>query len=361
MKKYDKIVFLLALILSLISLPVIHTASWKWASLALNNPSYFFKHQLIYLPLGIGISFFISLFSLEFWKRSSLLLLIGSFVLLILVFVPPFGKISRNVARWIEIGPIQIQPVEVLRFSWIIFLSSFISTNNEKNKIEKIRLFWIIIFLLLICILLYLQPNMSMVILFFISTFIILFVSKISFKQALIILLVLLPFITVGILTGEYRKERIAISKDFPIFKTYQQEQALKAIRDGGLFGKGWGRGILKFYIPEAYNDFLLPVIIEEGGILAGTIIILLYVMLMFSVFRLSLDVYKYDLFSSLLSIGILVFWCSEITLNILMNLGFLPVMGLPLPFLSFGGSALIVNWAQVGLLMKIAIIGDKR
>lgn len=361
MRKHDRIIFLLALTLSLISLPVIHTASWKWASLALNNPSYFFKHQLIYLPLGIGISFLISLFSLDFWRKNSFLFLILSFILLIFVFIPPFGKVSRNVARWVELGPVQIQPVEVLRFSWIIFLASFLSTNNEKDKVETVRLFWIIIFLLLISILLFLQPNMSMVILFFISTFVMLFISKINFKQALIILLIFLTSIIIGVYTGEYRKERIIFSKSIPMFKTYQQEQALKAIREGGFLGKGWGRGVLKYYIPEAYNDFLLPVIIEEGGIFAGTVVLFLYIMLMFSIFRLSLDIYKYDLFGCLLSIGILVFWSSEIILNILMNLGFLPVMGLPLPFLSFGGSALIINWAQIGLLMKIAVLGDKR
>ncbi|MFN3699536.1 MAG: FtsW/RodA/SpoVE family cell cycle protein [Dictyoglomus sp.] len=190
MKRYDRIIFILAFIISLISLPVIHTASWKWADLALNNPSYFFKHQMIYLPLGVGLAFLVSLFPLTFWRKTSIFLLLSSFILLLLVFVPPFGKVSRNVARWIEIGPVQIQPVEVLRFSWTIFLANFLSANIESNKIENIRLFWIIFFLLIFSIVLYLQPNMSMVILFFISTFIILFISKMSFKQTLLLLFI---------------------------------------------------------------------------------------------------------------------------------------------------------------------------
>jgi cell division protein FtsW len=147
----------------------------------------------------------------------------------------------------------------------------------------------------------------------------------------------------------------------FPPFSTYQQNQALNAIRDGGLLGKGWGRGNLKLYIPEAYNDFLLPVIFEEGGLVAGTFIIFIYVLLILTIFYLSLNISKKDLFSGLLSMGILIFWSIEIMLNILMNIGFLPVMGLPLPFLSFGGSALIVNWAQVGLLMRLGSIGDRK
>ncbi|ACI20143.1 FtsW/RodA/SpoVE family cell cycle protein [Dictyoglomus thermophilum] len=361
MKRYDRLIFILALILSLLSLPIIHTASWKWASMILNNPSYFFQHQLIYLPLAIGISFIISGFPLAFWRKNSLLLLIISIFLLTLVFVPPFGKVSRNVARWIEIGPIQIQPVEVLRFSWIIFLASFLSSNSEKNKIEDVRFFWIILFLFVISVILYFQPNMSMVVLFFISTFVILFISKMDIKQTLIMLLIIFLIFAFGALTGEYRKERLVFNKGIPFFKTFQQEQALKAIKDGGFFGKGWGRGLLKFYIPEAYNDFLFPVIFEEGGLMAGTVILILYFLLMLSVFNLSLKAVKIDTFYGLLSMGILVYWCVEISLNILMNLGFLPVMGLPLPFLSFGGSSMMINWAQVGLLMKIAISGDKK
>ncbi|MGC9002897.1 MAG: FtsW/RodA/SpoVE family cell cycle protein [Dictyoglomus sp.] len=361
MKKYDKLIFILALILSLLSLPIIHTASWRWASLTLNNSSYFFQHQLIYLPLAIGISFIVSAFSLDFWRKNSLLLLLISLFLLILVFIPPFGKVSRNVARWIEIGPIQIQPVEVLRFSWIIFLASFLSSNSEKKRIDGARFLWIILFLLLISIVLYFQPNMSMIVLFFLSTFVILFVSKMNFKQALVMLLIISLVFSFGILTGEYRKERLVSNKGIPFFKTFQQEQALKAIKDGGIFGKGWGRGVLKFYIPEAYNDFLLPVIYEEGGLMAGTVILMLYFFLMLTLFNLSIKASKTDVFSGLLSMGVLVYWCVEIILNILMNLGFLPVMGLPLPFLSFGGSSMMVNWAQVGLLMKIAILGDKK
>jgi len=361
MKRYDRIIFLLSLLLSLIGLPVIHTASWKWASITLNNPSYFSKHQLIYLPLSIGIALFVSIIPINFWKKFSFPLLILGFIGLILVFIPPFGKVSRNVARWIEIGPIQIQPIEIMRFTWIVFLAQFLSLNKDK-KLENIRLTWIMIFLFFISFLLYLQPNVSMIILFSLSTFIILFISNMNYKQTAILALILILFIGISVLTGDYRKQRIVMSGSFfPPFSTYQQNQALNAIRDGGLLGKGWGRGNLKLYIPEAYNDFLLPVIFEEGGLVAGTFIIFIYVLLILTIFYLSLNISKKDLFSGLLSMGILVFWSIEIMLNILMNIGFLPVMGLPLPFLSFGGSALIVNWAQVGLLMRLGSIGDRK
>jgi len=361
MKRFDRIIFIFALLLSLVGLPVIYTASWKWAGFSLNNSSYFFKHQLTYLPLAIAGAFLIAFFPINFWKKNAVILLILSIILLVLVFIPPFGKVSRNVARWIEIGPIQIQPVEVVRFTWTIFLASFLSANKEKKKIENIRLIWILLFLGCISLVLYFQPNISMIILFSLSTLVILFIANIDFKQFFLVLILLISLISLSTFSGEYRKERLVFSSGFPIFKTYQQSQALRAIKEGGFLGKGWGRGALKFAIPEAYNDFLFPVVLEEGGIMAGISIIFLYVMLLLSVFRLFILISKKDIFCGMLTICILVFWSMEIMLNILMNIGFMPVMGLPLPFLSFGGSALMVNWAQVGLLMKIGTLGDKK
>ncbi|HOP95389.1 MAG: FtsW/RodA/SpoVE family cell cycle protein [Dictyoglomaceae bacterium] len=361
MKRFDRIIFILALLLSLVGLPVIYTASWKWASVSLNNPSYFLKHQLTYLPLAIAGAFLVAFFPINFWKKNAVILLILSMILLVLVFIPPFGRRSRDVARWIEIGPIQIQPVEVVRFTWIIFLASFLSANREKKRIENIRFMWILLFLGCISLILYFQPNISMIILFSLATLVILFIANIDLKQFFLVLILLMSFITLSTLSSEYRKERFIFSSGFPFFTTYQQTQALKAIKEGGLLGKGWGRGALKFSIPEAYNDFLFPVILEEGGIIAGIFVLFIYVMLLLSVFYLFIFISKKDIFCGMLTIGILVFWSIEIMLNILMNIGFMPVMGLPLPFLSFGGSALVVNWAQVGLLMKIGTLGDKK
>ncbi|MEN2984018.1 MAG: FtsW/RodA/SpoVE family cell cycle protein [Dictyoglomaceae bacterium] len=353
--KRGRNIFIISLILSIFGLIAIFTASWQWAYFYLNNTYYFLEHQFIYLFLGIALSFLISLFSLDFLRKTSLFLLIFCIILTYLVFVKDIGKNIRGVNRWIDLGIIQFQPAPFLAFSWILFLASFLS--KKRKDLSNLHIVWILIFLSIFGIAFYYQPNMSMLILFSLATFTVLFFSNFDLKK--LIPIFLLAFLVIFFLTktANYREERIKSfsmeGKNFPLFSTYQQLQAIRIIRDGGIIGKGWGRNFYKFFLPEAYNDFIFPVILGEGGWIAGFILIALYSLLVYNVFLFAME--EKNIFNYLLLTGIISFWCWQILLNIFMSLGFLPVMGLPLPFVSFGGSSLISNWMKVGLILKIS------
>jgi|YelNatPaOPRAMG01_1025707.scaffolds.fasta_scaffold00025_102 cell division protein FtsW len=348
----SKIIFLVSLILSLCGLLAIYTASWYWGKIYLNNPYYFIQHQLIYLILSIAVSFIIYLLSLETWKKISLFLLIISIFLLYSVFINGIGREIRGVRRWIDFGIVQFQPIEIVRFSLIIFLASFLS--KKKKDLSFYHLMWILFFLSLIGVALYFQPNMSMFILIILSTFTILFLSNFDLKKLIPIFFIVLILTSFLIKSASYREERL---KNFSIensilFSSYQQLQAINVIKEGGIFGKGWGRDLRKIYLPESYNDFIFPVILGEGGWIAGFFLTLLYIILIYNCFLLAIN--EKNIFNYLLISGIISFWCWQILINIFMSLGFLPVMGLPLPFISFGGSSLITNWLNVGLILKI-------
>lgn len=353
--KRGRNIFIISLILSILGLIAIFTASWQWAYLYLNNSYYFLEHQLIYLFLGIAICFLIYLFSLDFLKKCSLFVLIFSIILLYCVFINDIGRNIRGVRRWIDLGIIQFQPVSFLKLSWVIFLASFLS--KKRKELSNLHIIWILVFLGIIGIALYYQPNMSMLILFSLSTFTILFFSNFSFKRLVPIFLLVFLVIFFLARTADYREERIKSfsfrENNFPIFSTYQQLQAMKMIRDGGIMGKGWGRDFYKFFLPESYNDFIFPVILGEGGWIAGFVLTSLYFLLIYNIFLLAVE--EKDIFNYLLLTGILSFLCWQILLNIFMSLGFLPVMGLPLPFISFGGSSLISNWMKIGIILKIS------
>lgn len=353
--KRGRNIFIISLILSVFGLIAIFTASWQWANFYLKNPYYFLEHQFIYLFLGMALAFLIYLFSLDFLRKISLIILIFAIILLYSVFIKDIGKPIRGVNRWIDFGIIQFQPAPFLRFSWILFLASFLS--KKRKDLSNLHIIWILIFLSIFGIAFYYQPNMSMLILFSLSTFTILFFSNFNLKKLTPIFLLAFLLIFLLIKTADYREERIKSfsleRNNFPLFSTYQQLQAMRIIRDGGIIGKGWGRDFYKLFLPESYNDFIFPVILGEGGWIAGFILISLYSLLMYNIFLLAIE--EKNLFNYLLLAGIISFWCWQILLNIFMSLGFLPVMGLPLPFISFGGSSLISNWMKIGLILKIS------
>jgi len=351
--RVDKNIFIISLILSLFGLIAILTASWRWAELYLGNRYYFIQHQLIYLLLGIAIAFFVYIPSLEFWKRGALLFFILSLISLYAVFIKGIGEEARGVSRWINLGIIQFQPSEFVKIFWVIFLASFLS--KAKNNIEFDYIKWIFIFLALIGIALALQPNFSMLFLFILTTFSVLFLANYDAKKLFLIFVLFVSIAFIFAKSKTYVHNRLSNGSGitFPLFSTYQQSYALNLIKDSGLFGKGWGRDQYKIYLPESHNDFIFPVILSEGGWIAGFLIVFSYFYLIYSIFILAKE--EKDLFNYLLLCGILSLWSWQILLNISMTLGFLPVMGLPLPFISFGGSSLISNWILVGILLKIS------
>lgn len=353
--KRGRNIFIISLVLSLFGLLAIFTASWRWAELYLKNPYHFLEHQFIYLIFGIAMAFIVYLFSLDFLKKISIVFLIISIVLLYAVFIKDFGREVRGVNRWIELGVVQFQPVELVKFVWVLFLSAFLS--KRRRDLDITHILWILFFLTIIGIALYFQPNISMLVLFTLNTFTILFFSNFDIKKLIPIFLAIFLVIFFLVRLADYREERLksfSIKGDnITLFSTYQQIQAIRTIEEGGIFGKGWGRGVSKLYLPESHNDFIFPVILGEGGWIAGFFLIFTYFLLIYQIFLLALE--EKNIFNYLLLTGILSFWCWQILINILMTLGFLPVMGLPLPFVSSGGSSLLVNWMYVGIILKIS------
>ncbi len=312
--------------------------------------SYFFaRQQLIWLGLGTVVAFILTNFSYLRLKPFSIIFLVGSFLMLLAVFIPGIGTKVSGASRWLSIGPVTIQPVEAIKLSSIIWLSVVLE-NGPRLKIL------LGLILLVGFITGFLQKDLGSTIIFVLSAASLFLVSGGSILQLVgtSILAVFAGFILV--ITSEYRKNRlVAFFNPFsdPQGFTYHISQVLIALGSGGLFGLGLGESRQKFYIPEVTTDSIFAIVGEELGFIGALVLILLFGFLIIRGFRIAQN--APDQFGKLLAAGLTSWLGIQAIINLSAMVAFLPLTGVPLPFISYGGSALVANLAAVGILLNIS------
>ena len=355
-KNIDFPTFLITVILSVIGIMTIYSATRP--ILGSNQPDFYIK-QIIWLILSITILVFFVSFDYIWLGRLSTFIYITGVILLALVFL--MGKTGMGAQRWLKIGPISFQPSEFFKIIYIIMLSHFLSLIKgpiDRNSLLKIFLYITIVPLILLI----KQPDLGtslIIIIIFFSLIILKGISRRLLFLMIIIGIISLPFLGHIFWEGlkDYQKERIIAFVDPDVDPSgigYQLNQSKITIGSGKLLGKGYLKGTQGpfRFLPEKHTDFIFAVFAEEWGFIGSTVLIILYALLILR----GLDTANKakDDFGRFLSLGICLMFITYTTINIGMTLGLMPVVGIPLPFMSYGGTALVSNFIAIGILINI-------
>jgi len=356
-KNVDLILFLSVIFLAIFGIIMIYSSSYVWAEYKYNDPFKFLKNQFLFLVLGIFLMILVSKIDYKIYFRKANLLLFSSFVLLILVLIPGIGTIRNGSRSWFGIGSFGIQPSEAAKLGLIIFTSKYLSKNNKYLKNIKKQVIPILSVTLIVFGLIILQPDFGTGVIIVSSIIGLLFISGVSMKFFLRIGFLGLIGIIILILLAPYRLERILSFlnpwKD-PLGSGFQIIQSLYAIGPGGILGFGFLNSRQKhFYLPEPQTDFIFSIICEELGLIGVLFVITLLVIIIYRGLKISLSCK--DLFGKYLSFGIIFGLGFQAILNLFVVVGLIPVTGVTLPFLSYGGSSLLVSMCSIGIVLNIS------
>ena len=356
-KKIDKILFFTSIILSLFGIIMIYSASSIWAEYKFNDSFHYLKYQAIFFLVGVIIMLIISKIDYKLYYEKANLILSVCLILLILVLIPGIGSIRNGSRSWFGIGPFGIQPSEAAKLGLIIFTSKYLSKSNKFLKSYKQGVFPILGITLLIFFLIMLQPDLGTGVILVTSIISLLFIAGVNMKFFIGVGIIGLIGITILIIIAPYRMDRItsfinpwndALGTGFQII------QSLYAIGPGGLLGTGFLNSVQKhFYLPEPQTDFIFSIIAEEFGVVGAFIVSGLFFLILWRGIKIALN--TKDLFSKYLSFGMIFQIIFQTLMNLMVVIGMIPVTGVTLPFLSYGGSSLLITMTSIGILLSIS------
>lgn len=357
MKKYDKILFFTVIILSLFGILMIYSASSIWAEYKFNDSFHYVKYQSIFFIIGLFLMIFVSRIDYKLYYKYSNHILLVAFILLILVLIPGIGSVRNGSRSWFGIGSLGIQPSEAAKISLIIFTSRYLSLSGDYVKSYFKGIIPILLVVGLFFGLIMLQPDLGTGMILFISIIAILFISGAPMKFFIGGGVLGLIGIILLIIIAPYRMDRITSFvnpwKD-PLGTGFQMIQSLYAIGPGGLLGTGYLHSVQKhFYLPEPQTDFIFSIIAEEFGVVGAFIVVGLFFILFYRGIKISSNCK--NLFGKYLSFGILFQMIFQAIMNLSVVVGLIPVTGVTLPFLSYGGSSLLVSMASIGIILNIS------
>ena len=357
MKKVDLILLISIIIISLFGIIMIYSSSYVWAEYKFNDSFKFVKNQALFFIIGIIIMYYVSKIPFKFYFENSNKILILSLILLILVIIPGIGTVRNGSRSWFGIGSFGIQPSEFAKIALIIFTSKYLVKNEKELKYIKKGVLPIIGIVLLIFGLIMLQPDFGTGMIILMSIIGLLFVGGVDFKFFLRIGIVGIIGIAGLIIIAPYRLKRILSFLNpwsDPLGSGFQIIQSLYAIGPGGLFGQGFLNSRQKhFYLPEPQTDFIFSIISEEFGFLGIIIISILFLIIIYRGFKIAFT--SNEKFSKYLAFGITFSLAFQTLLNLMVVVGLIPVTGVTLPFLSYGGSSLLVTLFNMGILLNIS------
>lgn len=357
---FDKGIFISALLLLSIGFAFIFSASTtvKSGSLSLLE-----KHTIIMI-IGFFVMFLSYLIPISFWKKFAYPSVIIAIVLLIVVLLLP-GKEMKSGAqihRWIPLGIFSFQPSEFAKFAVVLFVARFIELKKDQYLKQFKAVLTVGFVSSIIMILIMVEPHNSGALFIALVVLLMILSSNFSFKHIAILGGIFIPIAIVGILFSGYALDRFLAVIDplkYRSHATYQPFEAILSFVKGGFFGEGFGEGIQKFYyLPEIHTDYIYALIGEEAGFLGALVVLMIFMFLLFRGISISLK--KEDRFVQALGIGLTYLIVLQAFLHILVNLSLFPSTGYTLPFISYGGTSLIMNMAYIGILLRISKERDK-
>ncbi|MFC7440584.1 putative lipid II flippase FtsW [Laceyella putida] len=334
---------------------MVFSASYFKGYVDLQDSYYFFKKQLLFGLLGLVFFFVISNIPYQLYRKYVGIILIVSLLFLLSVLL--FGEVRNGARRWINIGFMDFQPSELVKLGMIIYTASIMVKKQPVLDNFKRALMPPLIVIGLVASLLVMEPHFSATVIIIATCFIIIYCAGARLKHLSLLLLSGVPVLVLVMLTSDYRIERLHTLLNplsNPNDEGYQIMQSLIAIGPGGLTGVGLGESIQKLaYLPEAHTDFIFSIISEELGFIGGSFVILLFIL--FIVRGVLIALQAPDQFGTLLGIGIVTIMAVEAIFNLGVVTAMLPVTGVPLPLISYGGTALIIKLIGLGILLNIS------
>ncbi|MEK3887061.1 stage V sporulation protein E [Bacillus sp. FSL K6-3431] len=353
----DLILIMTTLTLLGVGLIMVYSASAVWANYKFADPFFFLKRQLLFAGVGIVAMFLIINFDYWVWKQWAKPIIIICFLLLVAVLVPGIGKEINGSRSWIGVGAFSVQPSEFMKIAMIVFLAKFLSerqryiTTIKKGLLPSLSLVFLAFALIM------LQPDLGTGTVMVGTCVVMIYVCGARIAHfAFLGFLGLAGFVGL-VISAPYRIKRITSFLDpwqDPLNSGFQIIQSLYAIGPGGLLGLGLGESKQKyFYLPEPQTDFIFAILAEELGFIGGSFILLLFGLLLWRGIKIALS--APDLFGSFLAVGIISMIAIQVMINIGVVIGLMPVTGITLPLLSYGGSSLTLMLMAIGVLLNIS------
>jgi cell division protein FtsW len=359
---YDVKLLFPTLFLVGIGVVMVYSASSPLAMERFGGEYYFLKKQATFALIGLLVLVLSRHFPYRFYRLMTYPLIILSLGFLIAIQVTHWGASAGGSARWLRFGQISFQPSEFARLAMIVYLAYSMNKKGEKLKDLYIGFLPHILVLGTFTTLIILQPDFGSAVILGVITWIMMFVGGARIRHLALSMLVLLPFLYVFMVNAEYRLKRLLSFLNpwqYSSDEGYQIIHSMMAFGTGGIWGVGIGKGFQKlFYLPEPHTDFIFSVVGEELGLLGVLTILGLYIMIVWRGILISRN--SADTFGSFLAFGLALAIGLQVCINMGVTLGLLPTKGLTLPFLSYGGTSLLMNMASVGILMNIGASGSR-
>lgn len=349
-KNIDIQLLIIVAILIIFGLIMVYDASFIQALKDFKDGYYYIRQQMIWVLIGVFLMIFFANFDYTRFRTIASYLLFFSLLLLMAVFIPGFGIAGGGAHRWLKIGPLTLQPAEIIKLTGVIFLAKIF--EKKTKLLPLVLLVGFVTFITAV-----LQKDLGSSIVFIATTMLLYFASGGEIWH----FLVSVPFGIGGLLlliiTSGYRSKRILAFLDpfsDPQGFTYHISQVLIALGSGGILGLGLGHSRQKFeYIPEVSTDSIFGIIGEELGFLGSVFLIILFIFLLYRGFKIAQN--SEDPFGKILALGLTSWLGIQVVINLSSMTALLPLTGVPLPFISYGGSALVANLTAVGILLNIS------
>ncbi len=358
-RQIDRMVVLSAALLLLFGLIMVYSASAPFSLHHYGIDTHLLARQLMAALLGIGLLILFSYLDYHILQQLDDIVLIGAVGLTFLTILPLSG-ISDG--RWLNVGPLVVQPTELCKFALIAYLAATITRKKESMTTFVEGVLPFVLVLLVLAAITMNQPDFGMTLIFAALTMVMLFVGGARASHLLVIAAASIPFVFLAVRIAPYRLARILSffnPQEYSTSSGYQTIQSLVAIGSGGLSGRGLGASRAKlFYLPQAQSDFIFSITAEELGLIGAVMLVLLYAVFAWRAFAIANK--APDRFGQLLAFGIGFSIIFQVLLNLGVVVGLLPVTGLTLPFISNGGSSLLVTLMMVGVLANVSKQGGK-
>jgi cell division protein FtsW len=349
---------------ALIALMVLGTVMVSSASISLadrdmGEPLYFLVRQLGALAIGCIAAVIVMLIPTEFWFRMNWLLLLGAIVLLVSVFVPGLGHTVNGSTRWLDLGPIMLQPSEPARICLTLYLASYVVRHQQDMGASLLGFLKPMLVVALACWLLLRQPDFGAAVVLTATSFGILFIGGARLRDFALCLVAAAGGLAALAMTSPYRLQRLLAFLDpwaDPYASGFQLTQSLIAVGRGDWFGVGLGGSVQKlFYLPEAHTDFVFAVLAEELGFVGVTVTVLLFGVIVYRAITQGPKAAALGMpFHGLVSTGLALTIGLQAFINMGVNIGLLPTKGLTLPLISYGRTSAVITLITLGLLMRI-------
>ncbi|MCM8775908.1 MAG: putative lipid II flippase FtsW [Candidatus Omnitrophica bacterium] len=357
MSKEAKILFTAVYILTCLGVVMTYSASAVYADYTYKNHLHFLVRQILFVLIGTFALFVVAYVPVPFWKQQARVFILLAIVSLVMVFVPILGHTAGGAQRWIKLGFFNFQPVEFAKLAVCLYLADYLSRKMKYIKKGGIQIFFPPLFLVgIICALTVFQPDLGSCVFIFLMAAIMFFMAGIRLRYVFAASLVFLPIFYFLVIRVPYRLSRLTAYLnpwEDPQGSGFQIIQSFLAFGLGGLNGVGIGQGTQKlFYLPSSYTDFILSVIGEELGFVGLLAVILLYVVIFVAGIHIAEKAER--LFERFLVSSLTLLIILQALVNMSVATGLIPTKGLPLPFVSYGGTSIVMNLVAVGILLGI-------